>query len=265
MSLSTTIAATCANCGAALQGRFCHACGQKAVGHQLTIRDLLHEALHEFANFDGKIVQTAKRLVFSPGFLTNEFLAGRRARYISPIRVYLTCSLLFFGLAALAPNTSRSVITVTRSDSNARPADAGQHQLTNDEVRDRIGESFVHTMPRVMFVLMPVFALLTWAFYRKRQPYYVAHVYHAIHFHAFVFLLMAAWILFALGGHTLRAIANVLPLVACSYYYVSLSRVFGGSLTQTIVKGTIIGMLYGLAISGALIGLIMIVLKASAS
>src|SRR5262252_4987894 len=59
---------------------------------------LSHEALHEFAHVDGKIIQTVKLLVTKPGRLTTEFLAGRRARFISPVRLYLTCSLIFFAL-----------------------------------------------------------------------------------------------------------------------------------------------------------------------
>ena len=75
--------AGCANCGALLQGRFCHACGQKAVPLDVSLRDLLHEAIHEFGHLDGKIVQTVKVLVTKPGLLTKEFLEGRRKRYIS--------------------------------------------------------------------------------------------------------------------------------------------------------------------------------------
>jgi len=77
----------CANCGTPLQGRYCHVCGQKTVSLDVSLRDLTHEALDELAHVDGKIVQTLKVLVTKPGFLTNEFLAGRRVRYVSPVAV----------------------------------------------------------------------------------------------------------------------------------------------------------------------------------
>jgi hypothetical protein len=57
---------SCRNCGAELYGRFCHACGQKAVSADLSVHDLLHEGLHEFAHVDGKIVQTLRLLLFKP-------------------------------------------------------------------------------------------------------------------------------------------------------------------------------------------------------
>src|SRR5204863_410628 len=85
-----------------LQGRFCHACGQKAAASDVSLHELLHEGLEEFAHVDGKAARTLKLLVTKPGALTKEFLEGRRARYISPLRLYLTCSLLFFALSALA-------------------------------------------------------------------------------------------------------------------------------------------------------------------
>src|SRR5262245_6647219 len=105
----------CRNCGADLHGRFCHACGQKAVSSEIRVHDLMHEGMEEFANVDGKVVRTLKLLVTKPGALTSEFLAGRRARYISPLRLYLTCSLLFFALAAVAPPNPNAKFNVTRN------------------------------------------------------------------------------------------------------------------------------------------------------
>src|SRR5258706_9109608 len=99
--MSTVLAppAGCANCGAPLSGPFCQACGQKAAGRNVSLHDFFHEAFHEFAHVDGKIVQTLRLLLTKPGQLTHEFLEGRRERYVSPLRLYLTCSLIFFALA----------------------------------------------------------------------------------------------------------------------------------------------------------------------
>jgi uncharacterized protein DUF3667 len=70
----------CGNCGAELGGAFCQACGQKATGPDVRLHDFFHEAFHEFAHVDGKIVQTLRLLLTKPGLLTKEFLSGRRAR-----------------------------------------------------------------------------------------------------------------------------------------------------------------------------------------
>ena len=145
-----------------MQGAFCHACGQKAVHADVSLHDLAHEAFHEFAHLDGKIVQTLRILVTKPGLLTVEFLSGRRARYLSPIRLYLTCSLLFFGLAALAPDVTRSVMHVSRTPSPGEaPLDPVATKQWQEEASARMGHAIVHDLPRVMFALMPVFGVLT--------------------------------------------------------------------------------------------------------
>ena len=79
----------CLDCGAQLHGRFCHGCGQKAARPILDIHEFLHEATHEFLHLDGKIFTTLKLLATKPGQLTKDFIEGRRARYISPIRLCL--------------------------------------------------------------------------------------------------------------------------------------------------------------------------------
>ncbi|MCA1732755.1 MAG: hypothetical protein LC732_04045, partial [Acidobacteria bacterium] len=89
--------------------------------------------------------------------------------------------------------------------------------------------------------LMPVFGLLTWAFYRKREPYYVAHLYYSIHFHALVFLLLTVILLLGLAGTTGRAIGAAVFLAVIPFHFTSLRRVFGGSRKETIAKGLAIG------------------------
>ena len=96
----------CLNCGEPLVGGFCSACGQRDVPPYPSVRELAGEALSEFSGWDGRLASTVRALMLSPGMLTHEFLEGRRARYISPLRLYLTVSLIYFLLAAAAPNVN---------------------------------------------------------------------------------------------------------------------------------------------------------------
>ena len=73
----------CLNCGAELAGRWCSKCGQKEVDPRPTVHELAHEALHEIAHVDGKLVRTIRLLLTKPGKLTREFLEGKRARSVS--------------------------------------------------------------------------------------------------------------------------------------------------------------------------------------
>jgi len=245
---------TCLNCGTPLEGRYCHACGQKAASLHLGVHDFVHEATHEFLHLDGKILSTVKLLVTRPGQLTKEFIEGRRARYITPLRLYLTFSVLFFALAVLAPRELSIVQAGT-----GRPGT----KATTEEYRqaDELGRAIMHNLPHVMFVLMPVFALLTLAFYRRAMPYYVPHLYYAVHFHAFVFLTLSITALLTLISATGKIIGTALFLVAFPYHYLALHRFFGDSWPRTLMKGTAIGVIYLLVMAGAMIALVLTIIK----
>src|SRR4051812_36542961 len=86
----------CLNCGERVSQRFCPSCGQAATDPNPTLGEFLHEAASEFLHWDGKLAATFRLLFTRPGELTQEYLAGRRASYLSPLRLYLTCSVLFF-------------------------------------------------------------------------------------------------------------------------------------------------------------------------
>jgi hypothetical protein len=264
MSGHTAVLETvCGNCGAELGGAFCHACGQKATGPDISLHDFFHDALHEFAHVDGKIIQTVRLLITKPGMLTKEFLSHRRARYISPLRVYLTCSLLFFGLVALAPNPTISFFHVTyRPSPGDAPLDAAAIQRYEEEATLRASRGVVHDFPRAMFALMPVFGLFTWVLYRKARPFYAAHLYYSIHFHAFVFLaltLEVALILLAAGR--IPALAWLAPMSIFAYHFISLRRVFGGSRLATAWKGTLLWLVYLLVIVSTMVAIGLVSVK----
>lgn len=94
---------SCANCGATLSGEFCGRCGQRERESDVGLNDLLLEALEDFGRLDGRMWRTLLRLVLQPGRVTADYLRGRRARYLPPVRLYLVVSFLVFLLINLAP------------------------------------------------------------------------------------------------------------------------------------------------------------------
>jgi hypothetical protein len=239
----------CLNCGAELHGGYCHVCGQKAVSLHLGVHDFAHEATHEFLHLDGKILSTVKLLVLKPGQLTKEFVEGRRARYISPLRVYLTFSLLFFFLASVTPRGA-GVIRIGAGSNATLPQNAQEERLA-----DEIAALLQKQLPRAMFLLMPLYGLLTLAFYRRAQPYYVPHLYYSVHMHAFTFLLMSVVALIGFAGTYGKAAGSILSLVCIPYHYLALRRFFGESRKTTAWKGTVIGFAYLFVILALLTGL----------
>jgi hypothetical protein len=251
----------CRNCGVPLQGRYCHACGQKAAHSEVTLRHVVHEAIHEFAHLDdSKIVQTLKLMLFKPGELTAEFLRGRRVRYVPPLRLYLVCSLIFFALAAWSRSPFIN-IQLTKEDIQ----DSAEREATRKETVARLEhlrDEMMHNTPRAMFVLMPVFGLLTWALFRRAQPYYVPHLYYAIHFHAFVFLMLASRIGLSFGGRIGEVVGGLFPLTIAPYHYLALRRVFGGTRWQVAWKGTTIALAYIALMLGIMVALLFMTLRA---
>jgi len=95
--------AMCLNCGHRLIGEHCHACGQSAHVHR-TIGSIGHDLLHGVFHFEGKIWRTLPMLVFHPGKLTRRYIAGERARFVSPLALFLfTVFLMFAVYSAVGP------------------------------------------------------------------------------------------------------------------------------------------------------------------
>ena len=86
----------CENCGAQLVGYYCAQCGQAAVDYRRSFRHVIADMLESFLNWDSKFFATIALLILKPWRLTNEFLAGKRVRYVNPLRLYLLASILFF-------------------------------------------------------------------------------------------------------------------------------------------------------------------------
>jgi Protein of unknown function (DUF3667) len=86
----------CENCGAQLIGRYCAKCGQPAIDYHRSFGTLIADAADAFLNLDERFLKTFALVLFKPWRLTNEFLAGRRQRYVHPLRLYLLASVAFF-------------------------------------------------------------------------------------------------------------------------------------------------------------------------
>jgi len=161
--------AHCLNCGTALEGPFCHYCGQPDRNFMRFFPALLREFLTEFLELDSRFSRTMKPLLFKPGRLTRDYLDGRRFRYTPPLRLYLFSSIVFFLLAAFlssdaiqgniqvsGPGDSGLRITAETEEDLARVEEALsdlppevreqlQLDLENAEVREREREEFFST------------------------------------------------------------------------------------------------------------------------
>ncbi|MEZ6028381.1 MAG: DUF3667 domain-containing protein [Hyphomonadaceae bacterium] len=99
----------CSNCGADLSGKFCQACGQPTHIHR-TLGHMVEEFLHGIIHFDTRAWRTLPLLVFRPGTLTREYIHGKRARYISPLAMFLLVIFSMFAVFAFTGGQTWALI-----------------------------------------------------------------------------------------------------------------------------------------------------------
>src|SRR5919112_2689217 len=124
----------CLNCGAELTGPFCYQCGQHAHVHR-TLSAFFHDFLHGVLHFEGKIWRTLPLLVWKPGELTRGYIDGQRARFVSPIALFLFTVFLTFavmgltgGLDSMASQAAQSDLQSELSDAREKVADLQQQR-----------------------------------------------------------------------------------------------------------------------------------------
>ncbi len=346
MSDGHALDATCRNCDANLgepPANFCSACGQDTLNHPPTFWEFVHEFITHYVALEGKLWKTLWLLFVKPAELTREYRAGRKQRYISPLRLYITASFLFFLVVKVAglgsaitfsaedAKADKPLISVrvnadpasnsnasTGKDKQGSPATsngAAKHEedaadgdidklvkgivaeaaetakqgaaagekaaevagentakspnddsinvadvdcaadekacqwlkdhlkakykgKTQTQVLGMLRDGAIANIPYAMFMMLPLFALLTKLLYINRGYYYGEHVVYALHIHAFTFFVM-------LMAALLPSWLAVVVLVAAAIYYlVALHRFFGGNWFLTFIRYGVIGILY---------------------
>jgi hypothetical protein len=87
----------CLNCGTELIGPHCHQCGQPAHVHR-TVSAWWHDLAHGVLHLDGKIWRTLPLLAWRPGELTRRYIHGERAKFVSPLALFLFSVFLMFAM-----------------------------------------------------------------------------------------------------------------------------------------------------------------------
>jgi len=272
--------ALCLNCGAPLHGPFCAACGQRALPPYPTAREMVGDAWEEMSGWDGRFARTLRTLFGRPGAITIETLEGRRARYVKPLRLYLTASVLFFIVAAATPRVGTSTrakipgkndITIDLADPTGAGGLTPEKRQQALEAIERAPAPFrpifrtiildpagfrvrmVAAVPRMLFALVPVFAAILMLFYRRRG--FMQHLVFALHIHAVIFLSLAAGDLARVFRSPPAAAAGAVAAVLFIAVYAlrALKAVYGGRWAITIAKSAGIAVLYALVMIPAMV------------
>lgn len=333
----------CLNCGTVVHGRFCHLCGQENIEPKESFWHMVMHFFNDITHFDGKFFVTLKDLLFKPGFLSAEYMKGRRASYLHPIRMYVFTSAIFFLIffavrepkdiirfegevpytmgkrdtilqqvreklandpanfnlqtqLSILSDTSKPVKysdllpyaddfnaigtfggkykTKKEYDSMQKALPAGQRDgwlkrvwnrratEYNEKYRyqramsmEKTSKAILHQLPYLLFVSLPIFALLLKLLYIRRKNYYYAdHGVFSIHHYIFSFILLLFLMLIdqlddVTGWRIWGYIILLTNLVWAVYLYIALKRFYRQGWIKTFFKFLLLNLL----------GLIMIV------
>ncbi len=304
----------CLNCNAALKGRYCHICGQENIEPKENFWHLVNHFVEDITHFDGKFFTTLKDLLFKPGFLTAEYLRGRRASYLHPIRMYVFTSAVFFLISfsvahlddkvfqmdedakepskiSMGYNTdkdksldsamalldsvkahSKKGVVVVSGDTlkfnSVKEYDSVQTLLStnkrdgwfkrtitkreiglkqnlipfNQSVYKKIMNELVHSVPKMMFILLPLFALALQLLYvRNKKLLYIDHAIFIIHLFVAIYMLWIISFGFSyLKGLTgwgfLSSMPGIMFLVIQFYQYKAMRNFYKQGRLKTFLK-----------------------------
>ncbi len=264
-------ASRCLNCGARLPGRFCARCGQRADPPTDTVA-FLAEWFEELVGLDGRLWRTLGLVLFRPGRLTVEVLAGRRARYVGTARLYLgtsVVSFLVFKLLAALPRL-RAVVAGTAGDPDVVAFDlrdlpgtelppdaapwwralAGVAADHAAQVRDdpwSLLDAFLEVLPPILVLTLPLAAAVVAVAFAGRRRTYLEHLVATVH----VETAAMAWTGLAASVVTLarlvpaaEPVAQLLvPVVVFAwpvYLVVAFRRVYGGPWWSVVLRSAVV-------------------------
>ena len=305
----------CLNCGSTVEDRYCSHCGQENIVTKESFGHLFRHFFEDVTHYDSKFFITIKDLLLKPGFLTKEYLAGKRASYLHPIRMYVFISFLYFLAAytighsghkletAIAKKASydaqksiadtlekmpvyREVITRLKLDTlkeeeinfqllgSIHYADMKEYvnkqQLLPEEKRakglkpwlyshwvhtiDHYGdeaamdmtiEKTQHAIPKLMFLLLPLFAFMLKLFYNKKEYYYGDHAIFSLHFHAAAFLLFLIVVIIDKCFPALAVYLSTPEMIGVFIYLIiAMKNMYRQSWLLSILKGLGLSLIY---------------------
>jgi hypothetical protein len=282
-------AANCANCDSELHGEFCSRCGQHTRDLHRPVGVLLSQVSEDLLSLDTRFFRTIPPLLLKPGEVTRRYRAGHRVGFVPPLRTYLIAALVFFGVFTFfAEEPTVTVVTTGSPEAEAlnaarKKGESGAGVAFELPAHSRVfgrpynvaiarakadpqafGRAFYGNIPRTIFVLLPVFALLLELFYRT-SGYYVEHLVFSLYYHAFVFSWFTLIMLVDEGNDWLPAslrLASGLVMTTWLFAYLPLAlrRVYGGTWPKTLLKVFGLGILYMIVLLAAMIAAMFVAL-----
>jgi hypothetical protein len=254
-SSSDSIPAACENCGTALHGRFCHACGQPAEPLKTSVRTFVQQAAADVTSLDSRILRTLGVLLARPGRLTREYLDGRRIRYTKPLQLYLGAAAAFFFVNAYRPFLNFDPRTgVVTSSLGATGVNVGMGEEARAQVAAKgmslevFGERFESAvtgyLPALLIGLVLIFGVMLRVFFPRQRRGLVEHAVFALHWSAFYLLLMIVDRLLPQTGTVAAVLNGLIQVASLVYLATAIRHVYGQSWPATAIKAFGLALVY---------------------
>ena len=245
----------CKNCNSEIKENYCSHCGQEVRDMNLSILCFIKEFLGNLFSLDSKVLVTFKHLIIKPGFLSNEYISGRRKQYTLPSRLYLFITIISLIIISLFSqdtthylkfyNNNLGFIMTENADGSGAKHYFGRNEIDDSDIWDGIDAqpisvNILSFIPKVIFLLCPIFALLLKFFYWKRL--YINHLILVLHNHSFmviwltlIFIINKIFSFFFFG--LINPVSIIIILLSiCSYIYISAYKYYKGGKIITLIK-----------------------------
>lgn len=258
----------CANCGQRVEATYCSHCGEKVLSaRDHSLWHVLSESFELLFHFDSKFFRTVGLLIAKPGFLTTEYWAGRRVKYMKPFQLLILLNLFYFISSYLSARigfeirvmfpTLSDIVTdrifsawvyhVVQSTVAAHHIDFTVYQESFNAHLEQLAKSLV-------ILLVPILAVFLKIFYWRTKKFFLDHLITATHLVGFYILFWSSFML-VLGclmsaAHFFSADESVIQniygtvhyvpaIIICTYIFLSLRRVYRQSVLLSILKSLV--------------------------
>ncbi|MEM6802564.1 MAG: DUF3667 domain-containing protein [Bacteroidota bacterium] len=230
----------CTNCETELEEgeNFCPLCGQKNVDRKVPLWMFIGDFIRDELKIDNRLLRTFRRLIFNPGFLTNEFIIGKRKGYILPAQLFLLCGFICFFIISFQIDPEIKKIKAENFNVislDGLGIDSTQHNVFLDYMREKTDEAnqrpaefiknSLQKLPFVLLFILPIYTLFQHLIYLRHKMYFVEHFVFLLHVHAFLFLLFfAAALIMVLFG--VPGLFAFIPFLQFIYLVFAFKRVY---------------------------------------
>lgn len=258
----------CTNCGTALSGPYCASCGQRARDPRTTLGDLARNIVDDLFELDSRVWRTLGPLLVRPGLLTREYVSGRRAHYLPPLRTYLVASLAFFLVASFEDADALEDPQPFSGGGTCAEFDfAGEMPLVwsllgeerlramcetmTAEGGSRFSREISQNVPGMLFFFLPLFAIALRVLHYGSGRTYVEHLLFCAHCHSAFFIVLTFQTLTMLPRQALAwaeplwSIVDLAVLLyVVTYLLMALRRFYEEGWLSTYIKFLILAFVY---------------------